>query len=420
MSGRRSEVADAPRSRFALPKKSTGVLTQAEREIALELARSLLCAPTAPYFEDGPSRGVRAFVAERKGLEIRHDRFANLIVTWRGTGRRRAAPALAFSAHLDHPAFHYEGRRNGVERASFHGGVPARLLPGSDVRFFSVDGDVQATARVKSVSRTEKGPARVELSQVRGRLAQPAFGVFDLTDGVMRGTRLHARVCDDLMGAAAILAALDTCWRTRSERPLAGIFTRAEETGFVGCIGLLEAQAIASSTTVIGLECSPRRATARVGRGPVIRIGDRMSVFDPAITLELQAAAARVSARAPQFRVQRALMDGGSCESTAYNAWGIRAGGLCLALGNYHNCVPGGGISTEFVDWNDFEGLVALLVECSRSFGAEPLGAKMQLRLKRSWQHEYKRLTASSARLNGGRAARPIRSKSRERSGANA
>jgi endoglucanase len=236
----------------------------------------------------------------------------------------------------------------------------------------------------------------------------------------MHGTRLSARVCDDLMGAAAILAALDTCWRTREKRPLVGIFTRAEETGFVGCIGLLEAKTIAAKTTVIGLECSPRRATAIVGRGPVIRIGDRLSVFDPAITLELQAAAARVSARAPDFRVQRALMDGGSCESTAYNAWGIRAGGLCLALGNYHNCVPGGGISTEFVDWNDFEGLVALLVECSRSFGTEPAGAKMQARLKRSWQHEYKRLTASSARLDGGRVARNVRSKPRVRSGVNA
>ncbi len=422
MSGRRSEIADAPRSRFSLPKKSNGALTQAERELALQFARSLLTAPTAPYFEDGPLRVVRQFVAEREGLEIRADRFANVIVTWKGTGRRRAPPALAFSAHLDHPAFHYEGKSGGKQRASFHGGVPARLLPGTDVRFFRPDGSSCSTARVSSVSRTDKGPVQVELTDVRGRFVRPSFGVFDLPDGVMRGTRLSARVCDDLMGAAAILAALDACWRKREPRPLAGIFTRAEETGFVGCIGLLEAKALPASTTVIGLECSPRRATAIVGRGPVIRIGDRLSVFDPAITLELQAAAVRVAARAPDFRVQRALMDGGSCESTAYNAWGIRAGGLCLALGNYHNCTDhkrggGGGISTEFVDWNDYEGLVALLMECAHSFGSEPAQAKMQLRLKRSWQREYKRLSASSARLSGGRVTRQVRPKMKARPG---
>jgi endoglucanase len=399
-------VADAPRSRFSLPKSSTGVLSQPERELALGFAQSLLCAPTAPYFEDGPMRVVRRFVAVRGGLEIAEDRFGNLIVAWRGTARRRELPELAFSAHLDHPAFHYEGRRGGKERATFHGGVPAQLLPGTDVRFFAPDGTALATARVRSASRADDGPVQIELAHVRGRLARPAFGVFDLPDGVMRGSRLSGRVCDDLMGAAAILAALDACWRAREPRPLVGIFTRAEETGFVGCIGLLESNMLSPRTRVVGLECSPRRATAVVGGGPVIRVGDRLSVFDPEITLELQAAASRVAARAPGFRVQRALMDGGSCESTAYNAWGIRAGGLCLALGNYHNCVPGGRISTEFVDWNDYEGLVALLVECARSFGSEPGAAKMQARLKRSWQREYKRLTASSARLCGGPAAR--------------
>ena len=52
MSGRRSEIADAPRSRFSLPEKSSGALTQVERELALQFARALLSAPTAPYFED--------------------------------------------------------------------------------------------------------------------------------------------------------------------------------------------------------------------------------------------------------------------------------------------------------------------------------------------------------------------------------
>lgn len=396
----KSELADAPRSRFALPKTSTGVLAEDLRSRALTHVRSLLEAPTAPYFEDGPLQVVRRFVDERPGLELVEDAHSNLVVTWRGTEPKRTAPRVAFSAHLDHPGFHYAGRSRGVHRATFHGGVPARFMPGCAVRFFTPAGKACATARVRTATARGAEGIVVELEQVRGQLARGSYGVFDLQDGVMRGARLAARVCDDLMGAAAILATLDHCVATLEPRSLAGIFTRAEETGFIGCIGLLEAGLLAPETAVVGLECSPRRSTARVGRGPVIRVGDRLSVFDPAITLELQDAASRVSARAPKFQTQRALMDGGSCESTAYNAWGMRAGAMCLALGNYHNCGPNQTIAAEFVDWNDFEGLVAIMIECARAFEAGPSHRKMQVRLKRSWDREYKRFAASSRRLS--------------------
>ena len=105
------------------------------------------------------------------------------------------------------------------------------------------------------------------------------------------------------------------------------------------------------------------------------------------------------------------LMDGGSCESTAYNHYGVRAGAMCLALGNYHNCGPAQTIAPEYVDWNDFEGLVATMIECTRGFGAGAASGKMRTRLQRIWQREYKRLEDSSARLraepSGGRTRRP-------------
>jgi endoglucanase len=201
------------------------------------------------------------------------------------------------------------------------------------------------------------------------------------------------------MGAAAILAMLDRLARDDHDASVIGIFTRAEETGFAGCIGLCQSGLLDPKTAIVGLECSPRRATARVGHGPVIRVGDRLSVFDPELTLALQSAAERLVQRAPSFRFQRALMDGGSCESTAYNAWGLRAGAMCLALGNYHNCGADGSIQPEFVDWNDFEGLVALMLESARGFGAESDGTKMRDRLKRTYEREYKRLAQSAQRL---------------------
>jgi endoglucanase len=259
-----------------------------------------------------------------------------------------------------------------------------------------------ATARIDSAAKAEDGLVHVELADVRGDVAAGSFGVFDLPDGVMRGARLASRVCDDLLGAAAILAALAILAREEHPRPLTGIFTRAEETGFVGCIGLLESGVLPVDIAVIGLECSPRRATAKVGVGPVIRVGDRLSVFDPALTFALQDAAQRVSRRAPQSAFQRALMDGGSCESTAYNAWGVRAGGACLALGNYHNCGADGRIAPEYVDWNDLEGLVALLVETARGFDAPAESGTtggIRARLLHNWAREGERLTSSATRL---------------------
>ena len=35
--------------------------------------------------------------------------------------------------------------------------------------------------------------------------------------------------------------------------------------------------------------------------------------------------------------MQRCLMSGGTCEATAYQLYGYETGGLCIALGNYHN-----------------------------------------------------------------------------------
>jgi endoglucanase len=395
----RTDLPPAPRSRFALPKEHHGVLDAAQRERALEFVRALLSAPTAPYFEDLTLAVVRRFAAERPALAVREDEHGNVVVTWPGKRRGKRGPALAISAHLDHPGFHYSGVAKGVHTARFHGGVPARFMPGAGVRFFTPDGRACATATVTSAEARGEDGIVATLARVHGKPARGSFGVFDLTDGLMRGSRLHARVCDDLMGAAAILALLDECVRSNVAQSVVGVFTRAEETGFIGCIGLLEAQLLEKDSLVIGLECSPRRATARVGRGPVVRVGDRLSVFDPAITSAIEAAARRVVARAPGLLRQRALMDGGSCESTAYNAWGVRAGAMCLALGNYHNCGPQQAIAPEFVDWNDFEGLVAILFECARAFDISSGAVNTRARLEHQYAREARRLTVSAARM---------------------
>lgn len=392
---------EEPLLRLAPPRAGNPALTGDEREALRAATARLLARPTAPYAEDLVALEVARFAAERPGLALEPVAGGNLLVAW--PGKRARGGVLALSAHLDHPGLHYVGRRAGAHTASFHGGVPLRAMPGAGVRFFDTrDGRTCATARVVEAVRDRAGRVRVRLGEFEGTARRGDTGMWDLPAARLSGRRLSARVCDDLLGAAAVLAVLDRAHAERWSRPVLGILTRAEETGFVGCQALLRARALPEGSAVIGLECSPRRATARVGRGPVIRVGDAASVFDPALTHHLQACAARLAERAPGFVFQRALMDGGRCESTAYNLWGVPAAGLCLALGGYHNVVDAGArrgtIGPEFVDWIDHEGLLALLLEAARSFG-EPAAARMRGRLDGIWAAERELWGASARRI---------------------
>lgn len=395
-----------PRTTFKLPASHRSVLTATHRTLALTHAKSLLETPTAPYAEDGQLATLRAFASSHPNFTLREDRYSNLLITWNGK-QKHTTPHLAFSAHLDHPGFLHETNTT----FSFHGGVPDRYLPGAKLRIFDLaTRQPHATARIASIEKREH-TTLCRLTAINGDIPTHAFAMWDLTPGAIRGTRLHARVCDDLLGAAAILTTLTLAAESNLATSLTGIFTRAEETGFVGCQGLLRSNALPKNLAVIGLECSPKRATAKVGLGPVIRVGDKLSVFSPRITHLLQDVAADLHAANPAFIHQRALMDGGSCESTAYNHFGVEAGALCLALGNYHNCGPKNRIAPEYVDWNDHESLIALLFATAKAWSrARP--SKISVRLNRIWRDEYKRL-ASSARRQGASTRSASASKSR-------
>jgi endoglucanase len=76
------------------------------------------------------------------------------------------------------------------------------------------------------------------------------------------------------------------------------------------------------------------------------------------------------------FRFQRRLMDGGTCEATAFCAAGYRAGGLALPLGNYHNMqgLDGGpaGIGAEHILVSDYVSEIELLVRLAESSARLP------------------------------------------------
>ena len=59
-------------------------------------------------------------------------------------------------------------------------------------------------------------------------------------------------------------------------------------------------------------------------------------------------------------------MNGGTCEATPFNLHHIKASGIAVPLGNYHNQRPNGKPGPEFIDIRDVERAVALCVEFYR------------------------------------------------------
>ncbi len=268
----------------------------------LEIARSLLGQPTAPFHEDAVRAEIHLQLAQLPHVTVEQDAFGNVLALYR---RGDAVPRFAFAAHMDHPAYVGE---------EFLGGVPeayrAKLPPTRDFG---------------------------------------AFAMWDLPAFSLENGRISSRACDDLIGCAAIVAVFQELERTGAQAACYGLFTRAEEVGFVGAIQLAKSERLPRDLTIVSLETSSEcGGPVTMGTGVIVRVGDLTSIFDSTATAQLLAVA-----KEHAIPTQRALMQGGTCEATAYQLYGYRTAGLCVALGNYHNCGPDTEIAAEFVSLLD-------------------------------------------------------------------
>ena len=161
--------------------------------------------------------------------------------------------------------------------------------------------------------------------------------MWDFGGPTVRGNRIHARACDDLAGAAAMLCAMDELARKRESCDAYFLFSRAEEVGFIGAIAACRLKTIPQKCFVVAMETSSERADAKMGDGPILRVGDRATTFTHEATAHCHRIARELERSDRRFKYQRKLMDGGTCESSAYCRLGYEATGLCVALGNYHN-----------------------------------------------------------------------------------
>jgi endoglucanase len=221
----------------------------------------------------------------------------------------------------------------------------------------------------------------------------PAFAVWRLPDFRVKGDRLTARACDDLIGVAAALTALVQLKESGARVRVIAALTRAEEVGFHGALVLAANRTLPHNALILSLETSRELPPVKLGQGVIIRIGDRASTFDSAAARYLTEVANKYQQQKPRFRFQRALMSGGTCEATAYQEFGYQSAGVCVALGNYHNCGLRNQIAPEYVSVADALGMVELLVQASRHMGHfDRLSRKLPQRLNRLLAQARRRL----------------------------
>ena len=352
-----------------------------------DLAGRLMRQPAAPFFEDAVRAEVEAICCEQ-GLDCARDQSGNLFLTYNTAPRARA---LVLAAHLDHPGFEIL-RRVGPRRfaAQFNGGVPeAYFCPGVPVRL------MPGTIAARLGPRLDAKTKRFEVVCDAAPAESPEFGVWELADFQVRGGRIVGRACDDLIGAAAVLATLIELKRRRARVNVLGVLSRAEEVGFHGALTIAAAGRLPQDALVISLETSKELPPVKMGAGVILRVGDKASVFDSASTRFLHEVGLGLQKRSAGFSLQRALMSGGTCEATAYQEFGHTVAAVCVALGNYHNCGPRGRIAAEFVGLDDACGMVELLVQAARQMPAfAKLTGRLPARLQGLLRQARRRLKA--------------------------
>lgn len=357
----------------------------------LSQLKDILRQPAAPFREQHVVRCVSEMLTQAD-VPYFFDTFGNMVVGVKSERayqqllqKREDEPVRVFIAHMDHPGFH------GVRWLSenrlaikWHGGSPLKHL--SAAQLWLADDSQRltgggVTAKLSKPTLLKAGwaidTADVVINQPRGislkqrypgKKAQQIFGSFSFrNDCWTSGKRLYTRAADDLVGVFAIVSTAIEMHRKSTDSPFIGLLTRAEEVGFVGAVQHFELgwlQAARRPVVCVSLEASRTLPGAVVGKGPVVRLGDRRTTFDSGASQVLSSVAEKVL----PGRHQRRLMDGGACEATAATAWGLPTIGITLPLGNYHNqgfeggmdCPKPEGPAPEFVHLDDIDGELRL------------------------------------------------------------
>jgi endoglucanase len=297
---------------------------------------------------------VRACLLERlvdlPHLTTRLDEFGNLHAVYDHQG----GEPFRLVAHMDHPGFVVE---NGW--LHFAGGVDEKYFAGKRIVFHH---EKSREPLGRGLIRSVDFSGEQKLVRLEGEIPSGATFARWALPGARCTKRLFlSPACDDLVQVAVMLALLRRLALSGAKAHVHALFTRAEEIGFAGALAALKAQPPPKPMTTLSLEASPARGFAKVEGGPIVRVGDRLSVFDSGVTHWLETAFRAFSGQKSGVPHQRLLMGGGTCEGSVFLRTGWPTGALCVALDNYHNMGPGTAIRSESISLRDWQNLYDFL-----------------------------------------------------------
>lgn len=278
-----------------------------------------------------------------------------------------------FIAHMDHPGFHGKKWRSPFElEFTWHGGAPVEDLIGARMWCTTnegkvIHGEMTEAELIPSGKSISHGCIRFEVKDLTKFKPSLIYGGFGFRAPYWEENGIaYSKAADDLVGCFVILE-LARLFAKKRPFPFFGLLSRAEEVGFVGTLAHFARGYMKNrkrNVLVVSLETSRTFPGADIGKGPVIRLGDRFTIFDAAYTHSISKLAEKVL----PGEFQRRIMDGGTCEATAATVHDIPSIGFSVPLGNYHNqnfqngpdARALNGPAPEFVHKNDVERLARI------------------------------------------------------------
>jgi endoglucanase len=317
---------------------------------------ALASCPTAPCHEHHVAACLTERLSGLSNLTLRRDEFGNLHARYEHDAAGREPFRLV--AHMDHPGFivHRDGA---VEELHFAGGVEEKYFAGKKIVFYGMD-HRRPLGRATIIG-TSFSPETKRVILDGPIPAAATFAMWSLPRARCTKRLFLGPVCDDLVQVSVMLALLRRLALGGARACVEALFTRAEEIGFAGALAALKAATPLAPMTTLSLEASQARGFARVEGGPVVRVGDRLSIFDSGTTHWLETAFRDLQAAKPGTIYQRLLMGGGTCEASVFCRAGMPTGALCVALNHYHNMGPGTALRAESISLRDWQGLYDFL-----------------------------------------------------------
>lgn len=423
-------MTDSNKNTPDLPAKHE--IPQDRSQNHIQWLKELTAIPTAAGHEHRVIDWINNWLSTRPDIASKTDAHGNIEL--RLSNNEPTNNPIYFTAHLDHPAFVVEETLSSSEVIlAFRGGVMADYFPDATIRIHPPYSDAtgpdtpttyalatitnehkvdQADNKPWSETDTNDNPNKpkppFKLYHAILKDPQPitpgSIATWDLPDPEIITDEndnqiLYTNACDDLAALAAALCALDELRIINDKSDTRVLLTRAEEIGFIGAIGACRDKFMPEHSRIIALENSRAFPDSPIHAGPIVRVGDRISVFSPDLTGAVAKVAETIAggpatptasqkeSDLPKWRWQRKLMAGGACEASVFCAYNYTSTCVCLPLGNYHNMAnltdaqagtheqihgTPPRVGREHIGIDDYQGMIDLLVACGSSLPSSP------------------------------------------------